>query len=119
MELIDALRNARPGIAVTSDVMVGFPGETEEDFELTMDLIRKIQFDNLFSFKYSDREGTPAAKMGAKSLKRRNSPGSNACKNFRERSTLKKNRELIEGASRSLLRERARRARDSPAGPYQ
>ena len=55
------LRKARPDIALTSDVMVGFPGETEEDFELTLDLIRKIEFDNLFSFKYSDREGTPAA----------------------------------------------------------
>jgi len=56
MDLIGELRKARPGIAVTSDVMVGFPGETEEEFELTLDLIRTIEFDNLFSFKYSDRE---------------------------------------------------------------
>jgi len=60
------LSQARPGIAVTSDVMVGFPGETEQDFELTLDLIRKIEFDNLFSFKYSDREGTQAARMQGK-----------------------------------------------------
>lgn len=66
MERVHELRQARPGIAVTSDVMVGFPGETEQDFELTLDLIRKIEFDNLFSFKYSDREGTQAARMQGK-----------------------------------------------------
>ncbi|MCU0594854.1 MAG: tRNA (N6-isopentenyl adenosine(37)-C2)-methylthiotransferase MiaB, partial [Desulfobacterota bacterium] len=66
MDLIERLRKARPGIAVTSDVMVGFPGETQEDFDLTMDLIRQVEFDNLFSFKYSDREGTPAARMDGK-----------------------------------------------------
>ena len=66
MELIQSLRTARPDMAVTSDVMVGFPGESEEDFEMTMDLIRKIEFDNLFSFHYSDRQGTPAARMRGK-----------------------------------------------------
>ena len=63
MELIRRLRAARPDIAVTSDVMVGFPGESDEDFEMTLDLMEKTEFDNLFSFQYSDREGTPAARM--------------------------------------------------------
>jgi tRNA-2-methylthio-N6-dimethylallyladenosine synthase len=66
MDLIQKLKRARPEIAITSDVMVGFPGETEKDFELTLDLIRKIEFDNLYSFKYSDRAGTFAAKMECK-----------------------------------------------------
>jgi tRNA-2-methylthio-N6-dimethylallyladenosine synthase len=66
MELIQRLRAARPDMAVTSDVMVGFPGESEDDFEMTMDLIEKTEFDNLFSFHYSDREGTPAARMRGK-----------------------------------------------------
>lgn len=66
MDLINKLRVVRPDIAITSDVMVGFPGESEEDFEMTLDLIRQVQFDNLFSFKYSDRKGTLADKMANK-----------------------------------------------------
>jgi len=66
MELIRDLRSMRKDIAITSDVMVGFPGETESDFEMTLDLIRRARFDSLFSFKYSDRSGTVAASMGNK-----------------------------------------------------
>lgn len=63
MGKIARLREVCPHIAVTADVMVGFPGETERDFEDTLDLMDKIKFDNLFSFKYSKREGTYAANM--------------------------------------------------------
>ncbi len=63
MELVRKLREARPDIAITSDVMVGFPGETEEDFQDTLDLIEKVRFDSVFSFKYSDRKGTKASMM--------------------------------------------------------
>ena len=66
IDLIDRLRAIRSDIAITSDVMVGFPGETEEDFQKTLDLIQKIEFDNLFSFKYSDRKGTLAEKYKEK-----------------------------------------------------
>ncbi len=66
MALVEKLRLARPGIAVTSDVMVGFPGETARDFEMTMDLVERVRFDSLFSFKYSDRDDTPAARMSGK-----------------------------------------------------
>lgn len=66
LELIAKLRRVRPDIAVTSDVMVGFPGETREDFLLTLDLIQNVAFDGLYSFKYSDREGTRAASFGDK-----------------------------------------------------
>ncbi len=66
LDRVETLRQAVPGIAITSDVMVGFPGETEEDFEETLDLIRKIQFDNLYSFKYSDRLRTAASRMQGK-----------------------------------------------------
>ena len=61
MEKIRRLRRICPEIALTSDVIVGFPGETEEDFAKTMDLIEKVRFDNLFSFCYSDRPNTRAA----------------------------------------------------------
>ncbi|MDD5711778.1 MAG: tRNA (N6-isopentenyl adenosine(37)-C2)-methylthiotransferase MiaB [Smithellaceae bacterium] len=58
---VAALRRACPGISVTSDMIVGFPGESDEDFQKTIDLMEKIRFDNLFSFAYSEREGTKAA----------------------------------------------------------
>ena len=60
---IRRLREARPGISVTSDFIVGFPGETERDFEATMDLIAEVGFDQSFSFIYSRRPGTPAASL--------------------------------------------------------
>jgi tRNA-2-methylthio-N6-dimethylallyladenosine synthase len=66
MALIHALREAVPCMAITSDVMVGFPGEKDEDFQETMDLVKRVRFDGLFSFKYSDRTGTLAEKMGDK-----------------------------------------------------
>jgi tRNA-2-methylthio-N6-dimethylallyladenosine synthase len=61
MSLIDRLREARPGIAISTDFIVGFPGETDEDFEDTMDLIERVRFDAAFTFLYSPRVGTPAA----------------------------------------------------------
>jgi len=60
LERVRQLREVCPRIAITSDVIVGFPGETEADFQETLDLMEKIRFDNLFSFKYSPREGTAA-----------------------------------------------------------
>jgi tRNA-2-methylthio-N6-dimethylallyladenosine synthase len=59
--LIDEIRSARPDIALSSDFIVGFPGESEEDFEATLGLVETIGFANAFSFKYSARPGTPAA----------------------------------------------------------
>ena len=66
MDLVHRLREVREDVAVTSDVIVGFPGETDTDFQMTLDLINKIRFDNLFSFKYSDRKGTAAERMPEK-----------------------------------------------------
>jgi len=60
---IRRLREARPGISVSSDFIVGFPGETERDFEATMSLIEEVGFDQSFSFIYSQRPGTPAASL--------------------------------------------------------
>jgi len=60
---IRRLREARPGISLSSDFIVGFPGETEDDFEATMQLIEDVGFDHSFSFVYSRRPGTPAAEL--------------------------------------------------------
>ena len=59
--LIDRIREARPDIALSGDFIVGFPGETEVDFEDTLDLCRQVRYAACFSFKYSARPGTPAA----------------------------------------------------------
>ncbi|MCP5369679.1 MAG: tRNA (N6-isopentenyl adenosine(37)-C2)-methylthiotransferase MiaB [Rickettsiaceae bacterium] len=61
--IIDKLRVARPDIILSSDFIVGFPGETDEDFADTMDLVTKVRYGQCFSFKYSPRPGTPAANM--------------------------------------------------------
>ena len=63
LKIIDRVRAVNPDISITTDIIVGFPGETEEDFEDTLDLVRKVGFDSAFTFLYSVREGTPAAKM--------------------------------------------------------
>jgi len=64
LRLIARIRAARPDIALSSDFIVGFPGETEADFEATLDLVRAVGFAQTFSFKYSARPGTPAATAG-------------------------------------------------------
>ena len=63
MEIVAKLRAIRPGIGITTDIIVGFPGETEAEFEATLSLCREVQFDNAFVFKYSTRRDTPAAAM--------------------------------------------------------
>ncbi len=66
IERVEKLRSVRPNISITSDIIVGFPGETEEDFQETLELIKEVEFDNLYSFKYSDRSVAPASKYDDK-----------------------------------------------------
>ncbi|MDI6619482.1 MAG: tRNA (N6-isopentenyl adenosine(37)-C2)-methylthiotransferase MiaB [Clostridiales bacterium] len=63
LKIADKLKSEIPGIALTTDIIVGFPGETEEDFEETLDVVKRVRFDSAFTFLYSKREGTPAFKM--------------------------------------------------------
>ncbi len=63
VELVHRLRQARPAMALTTDVIVGFPGETEEDYRQTRNLVTELNFDNAFVFRYSPRRDTPAATM--------------------------------------------------------
>ena len=60
---IDKVKSVNPNIALSTDIMVGFPGESEEDFLDTLDLVKKVEYDTAFTFIYSIRENTPAAKM--------------------------------------------------------
>ena len=103
MALVQKLREARPDIAVTGDVMVGFPGESEQDFKMTLDLIKKIEFDMLFSFSYSDRKGTEAEKMKDKisaPMKRRRLTD---LQTMQRDMTLEKNRALVGSVTEVLV----------------
>jgi tRNA-2-methylthio-N6-dimethylallyladenosine synthase len=63
VELVDKLRKRIPDIAITTDIIVGFPGETEQDFQDTLDIVQRVRYDSAFTFIYSPRKGTPAANM--------------------------------------------------------
>ena len=63
LDIVDYIKEKMPDVGITSDIMIGFPGETEADFEATCDLVKKVRFSNAFTFVYSPRKGTPAATM--------------------------------------------------------
>ncbi len=63
LELFHKMKKSIPGVAITTDIIVGFPGETEEDFKDTLDIVEECQFDGAYTFIFSPREGTPASKM--------------------------------------------------------
>jgi len=62
LDLVERIRRARNGVAITTDIIVGFPGETDDDYRQTRELVEQIQFDNAFVFRCSPRRDTPAAK---------------------------------------------------------
>ena len=63
LELFNKIKETVPGVSISTDIIVGFPGETEEDFLETLDLVNKCKYDNAFTFIFSKREGTPACKL--------------------------------------------------------
>jgi tRNA-2-methylthio-N6-dimethylallyladenosine synthase len=63
MEIVEYMKEKVPDIVITTDIIVGFPGETDEDFEDTLEALRKVRYDMIYSFIYSPRKGTPAAEM--------------------------------------------------------
>jgi tRNA-2-methylthio-N6-dimethylallyladenosine synthase len=63
LDVVRRLRSALPGVTLSTDIIVGFPGETDADFEETLSLVREVEFDGAFTFKFSPREGTPALRL--------------------------------------------------------
>ncbi len=104
LEKIDRLKEVCPSVAVTADVIVGFPSETEEDFEETLDLMQKVRFDDLFSFKYSPRKGTRAAQFKDKVEEKVKQDRLSALQEIQKEITLQKNQEL-EGRVEEVLVE--------------
>jgi tRNA-2-methylthio-N6-dimethylallyladenosine synthase len=113
LDCVRKLREACPGIAISSDIIVGFPGETEQDFQKTLDLMGKVRFDTLFSFQYSERQGTAAVgfdgKVGPDEKRRRLIE----LQSLQDRHTQEKNDRLVgktvevlvEGPSRNTSRD--------------
>jgi tRNA-2-methylthio-N6-dimethylallyladenosine synthase len=63
LEMVDYARRVIPNATFSTDIIVGFPGETEDDFQATLEVMRQVKYDQIFSFKYSERPGVPAAKL--------------------------------------------------------
>ncbi len=95
LEKVEKLRRACPDIAITSDIIVGFPGETETDFEETLDLVKRVEYDSLFAFKYSDRPNAPAAGLPDKVSERRKTDRLQKLLDFQQHFTIKKNQALV------------------------
>jgi tRNA-2-methylthio-N6-dimethylallyladenosine synthase len=95
LSIVEQLRQYRPDIAVTSDIIVGFPGEGRADFEATLDLIRTVEYDSLFAFKYSDRPNAPAARFSDAVSEAEKSERLRKVLDLQESCTLRKHRALI------------------------
>ena len=104
LEKISKLREACPDIAITSDIIVGFPGETDDDFDETMDLIQRVDYDGLFAFMYSDRPSAPASRFSEKVPESVKKERLQTLLEFQEINTRKKNEALI-GSNQMVLVE--------------
>lgn len=102
LRTVSYMREKIPDVTLSSDIIVGFPGETEDDFECTLDMIRKVRFDMVYSFIYSPRKGTPAADMDCQIDESVKSDRFNRLLDVQNEISLEKNR-LLDGASIKVL----------------
>ncbi len=113
---VDKLRTVCPDISITSDIIVGFPGETDKDFQATIDMMEKIRFDNIFSFKYSEREGTAAAGLGDKVSECVKRDRLRMVQALQERHTIERNRAMIGENEEILVEAISKNSREDVAG---
>jgi len=116
LEKIYCLKEVCPSIAVTADVIVGFPGEEEKDFEETLDLIHKVRFDDLFSFKYSPRKGTRAAQYEARIEEKVKQDRLAILQEIQKEITLQKNQALEGGVEEILAEGRSKQSAQDVTG---
>lgn len=105
--IVEKLRAAVPNIALTTDLIVGFPGESEEDFQFTLDMVEKVRFDSAFTFMYSPRKGTPAAKMKGQLETREKKERLQRLIMLQNQISLERNRELVGSDQELLVDERS------------
>ena len=103
LDKVDALRQRIPNVVLTSDVIVGFPGETTEEFEDTLSLIEQVRFDALFTFIYSPRKGTPAAELPDPMPKEEKSANFDRLVDAQNRISLEKHRAYVGTVQRCLI----------------
>jgi len=116
LEKIDRLKRVCPSMAVTADVIVGFPGEEEKDFEETLDLIQEVRFDDLFSFKYSPRKGTRAAQLTDKVEEKVKQDRLSLLQKIQREITFQKNQELEGGGEEVLVEGRSKQSHEDVTG---
>lgn len=102
LDKVAKLRDTCPQIAITSDIIVGFPGETDGDFEQTLELVKRVEYDGLFAFQYSDRSYAPAAKLPAKVSEAVKSKRLQILLNLQQQYTKQKNQALV-GSTQLVL----------------
>ncbi len=110
MARVEALRKACPSIGITSDVIVGFPGEDDDDFAATISLMEEVRFDGLFSFRYSEREGTAAAAYPEKVAEPVKRERLQRLQHLQDEHTLARNRELVGCTEEVLVEGRSKNA---------
>lgn len=116
LDKIARLREVCPRISITSDVIVGFPGETERDFNDTLGLMETVRFDNLFSFKYSDRPGTKAVQMGDKVAEEVKKDRLMMLQAIQEKYTLEKNKSMEGSIEKILVEGRSKNSSEDVMG---
>jgi tRNA-2-methylthio-N6-dimethylallyladenosine synthase len=116
LEKVDKLRNICPRIAITTDIIVGFPGETRTDFEETLELMKTVEFDGLFAFQYSDRPSAAAVRLPGKISKEEKEERLQEVLNLQDYYTTRKNKAL-KGSIQTVLVEglSKKQNRDNPS----
>jgi tRNA-2-methylthio-N6-dimethylallyladenosine synthase len=127
LEKIGHLKKVCPSIAITADVIVGFPGEDEKDFKQTLDLMEEVRFDDLFSFKYSPRRGTRAAQFTDKVEEKVKQDRLSTLQEIQREITLQKNQRLegrveevlVEGRSKQSAQDMTGRTRSNKIANFE
>lgn len=111
LKAIDAVRNKLDNPGLFTDIIVGFPGETDEDFKATIDLIQQVEFDGAFVFKYSPREGTAAYRFQEELTEKEKVARLQMLNQIQDEITLKRNLELVGQVQKVLVEGRSRKAK--------